>query len=226
MQRLSEGLGIHWCIKQIIWGRGRSPGEVCWKNCCLLSHVVNSLLRNPSATKSDDMEMFFNLPTKIRGWMQLKSEKKCPVASSKCLTLHMNACLVWASWLCSEVFMQSGFTHCCLWDVFHQCPVCSHLLSLCLARVLSLSSLHITLSASVFLISLILIGVFLFCFFCFLPILMPELLYRAHSSLIDLHTHSLVSLFVCSLSSWVEATLDNSDLPFPRVFFWHVQDRK
>lgn len=62
MQRLSEGFGLHWCIKQIILGRGRSPGgfhrerySVCWKNCCLLSHVVNSLLRNPSATKSDDM---------------------------------------------------------------------------------------------------------------------------------------------------------------------------
>lgn len=63
-------------------------------------------------------------------------------------------------------------------------------------------------------------------FFCFLPILMPELLYQAHSSLIDLHTHSLASLYVCSLSSWAEATLDNSDLPFPCVFFWHVQDRK
>lgn len=62
MQRLSEGFGLHWCIKQIILGRGRSPRgfhlerySVCWKNCCLLSHVVNSLLRNPSATKSDDM---------------------------------------------------------------------------------------------------------------------------------------------------------------------------
>lgn len=158
--------------------------------------------------------------------MQLKSEKKCPLASSKCLTLHMSACLVWASWLYSEVFMQPGFTHSFLCYVFHQCPVCSHLLSLCLARVLSLSSLHITLSASVFFISLILIGVFLFFFLCFLPILMTELLYWAHSSLIDLHTHPLASLFVCSLSSWAEATLGNSDLPFPRVFFWHVQDRK
>lgn len=113
--------------------------------------------------------MFFNLPNKIQGWMQLKSEKKCPLASSKCLTLHMSACLVWASWLYSEVFMQPGFTHSFLCYVFHQCPVCSHLLSLCLARVLSLSSLHITLSASVFFISLILIGVFLFCFFVLSP---------------------------------------------------------
>lgn len=60
----------------------------------------------------------------------------------------------------------------------------------------------------------------------FLPILMTELLDRAHSSLIDLRSDPLARLFVCSLSPWAQVALDNSHLPFPCVLSWHVQDGK
>lgn len=170
--------------------------------------------------------VFFNLPNKIRGWMQLNSEKKCPLASSKCLALHMNACLVWASWLYSEVVTQSGFTHSFPCRVFHQCPVCSSPLSVLGQSLISEFPSHHPDSHCLFHFFHLLIGVFWVFLGGFLPIIMTELLYCSHSFLIDLPTHNLASPFVSSLSSWAEAARDNSGLQFPCVFCWHIQDRK